>query len=407
MFFYVARQPILNRDKTLFAYELLFRDGMNNAFPNISADEATSKLVESSQFSSGIDDLTGGKLAFINFAEDAIINQLPTLLPNETVVVEVLETVTPNKNLVHALTTLKAKGYTIALDDFIYDEAWKLVFPHVDIIKIDIQISGLSEINELRRKLKDYSFKYLAEKVETYEEFQLGSTLGFDYFQGYFFSKPEVIQKRALNPSQLAFADLLFETSKLDMDVNKVCASIERDVGLSYKLLRFVNSSAFHRSRKIENLKQAIVFLGQQELQKLVAVIAAAQLSDNKPSELMRLSITRARFCEHLAVLYGRKDDAPKAFLTGLMSLIDAIMDDELKNILDRIPLSQDIYDALIDKRGVLAYLLALAVSYENANWARTAQIAKKLKISEAELPDLYLDATSWANAYSEFDEEE
>jgi len=405
MFYYVARQPILDRDKKLFAYELLFRDGLNNAFPQISADEATSKLVESSQFTSGIEDITGGKQAFINFAETAIINQLPTLLPNETVVVEVLETVTPNKALIEALSSIKDKGYTIALDDFVYDKSWDAVFPYIDIIKIDIQISGLAEINDLRRKLKDHNLKYLAEKVETYEEFQLGMQLGFDYFQGYFFSKPEVIQKRALNPSQMAFAELLFETSKIDMNVDRVCASLEHDLGLSYKLLRFVNSSAFHRSRKIENLKQAVVFLGQKELQKLVAVIAAAQLGDDKPSELMRLSITRARFCEHIITLAGKPEQGAKAFLTGLMSLIDAIMDDELASVLERIPLSDDIYSALIERRGLLAYVLALAVSFENADWQRAAQLSQKLKISEAELPDLYLDASVWANAYTGDDE--
>lgn len=405
MFFYVARQPILDRNKELFAYELLFRDGMNNAFPKISAQVATSKLVESSQFSSGIEDITGGKPAFINFAEEAIINQLPTLLPHETAVIEVLETATPNNQLLAALKLIKAKGYTIALDDFVYDDAWRTVIPLVDIIKVDIQISSPADINHMRLSLRDSPVKYLAEKVETYEEFQVALKMGFEYFQGYFFSKPEIIQKRALNPSQLAFAELLFETSKSDMDIDKVCGAIERDVGLTYKLLRFVNSAAFKRSRRIENLKQAVVFLGQAELQKLVAVIAAAQLSNDKPTELMRLSITRARFCQLVAELYGRKEDASKAFLTGLLSLMDAIMDDTLEHVLERIPLSDEIRNALLDKKGFLAYMLALSTAYENADWARVTTYCEKLKIDERKLPSLYYDATTWANAYANTDD--
>lgn len=405
MFFYVARQPILDRNKELFAYELLFRDGMNNAFPKISAQVATSKLVESSQFSSGIEDITGGKPAFINFAEEAIINQLPTLLPHETAVIEVLETATPNNQLLAALKLIKAKGYTIALDDFVYDDAWRAVIPLVDIIKVDIQISSPADINEMRLSLRDSAVKYLAEKVETYEEFQVALKMGFEFFQGYFFSKPEIIQKRALNPSQLAFAELLFETSKSDMDIDKVCGSIERDVGLTYKLLRFVNSAAFKRSRRIENLKQAVVFLGQAELQKLVAVIAAAQLSDDKPTELMRLSITRARFCQLIAELYGRKEEASKAFLTGLLSLMDAIMDDTLEHVLERIPLSDEIRNALLDKKGFLAYMLALSTAYENADWGRVTSYCEKLKIDERKLPSLYYDATTWANAYANSDD--
>ena len=221
MYFYAARQPILDRDKKLFAYELLFRDSLDNVFPNIDENEATSKLIEGSQL--GLDDITGGKPAFINFTLDTLQKRYATMLDKEQVVVEILETVQPGKRLLAIVKELKEQGYTLALDDYIYNPVWRHFYPYIDIIKVDFLNMEIEEIKQVIKDVAPYkNIKFLAEKVETHEQFQTAMDLGFEYFQGYFFSKPEVIQSKNLAPSQMTLAELLYETSKPEMDLKKI-----------------------------------------------------------------------------------------------------------------------------------------------------------------------------------------
>ena len=212
----------------------------------------------------------------------------------------------------------------LALDDYIHQGVWRHFYPFIDIIKIDFRSTAADTINEIKLALTDFPhIKLLAEKVETNEEFQLALDMGFSYFQGYFFSKPEMMQSKALAPAQMTLAELLYETSKADMDLNKITQVFQRDVHLSYKLLRYSNSAIFKRRTEIETIKQALVVLGQAELKKFLSLLFTSQISSDKPAELMRMSMTRARFAEGLAELHGKVDTA-KAFLTGLMSLMDA-----------------------------------------------------------------------------------
>ena len=239
MYFYAARQPILNRNKELFGYELLFRDSLENVFPSINEDEATSRLIEGSQLSLGLEEMTGDKPAFINFTLETLVKGYAKTLATNEVVVEILETVQPGKRLLAAVKELKELGYTIALDDYKHASVWRHFYPYVDIIKIDWLDTSLDEIKEIIQQTKDFpSIKFLAEKVETYEQFEQAMELGFEYFQGFFFAKPEVVQSKALAPSEMALAELLYETSNPEMDLKKVTQVFERDVNLSYKLLR-------------------------------------------------------------------------------------------------------------------------------------------------------------------------
>ena len=223
MYFYAARQPILDRNKELYAYELLFRDGLENAFPAIDGDEATSRMIEGSQFSFGLDDFLGDKPGFINFTLDTLLKKYPGMLPKEQVVVEILETVQPGKRLLAECQYLKQQGYMLALDDYVHQPVWRHFYPFIDIIKIDFRSTSTDTINEIKAAIADFNhIKLLAEKVETNEEFQLALDLGFSYFQGYFFSKPEMMQSKALSPAQMTLAELLYETSKADMDLSKI-----------------------------------------------------------------------------------------------------------------------------------------------------------------------------------------
>lgn len=398
MYFYAARQPILDRDKNLFAYELLFRDGLENVFPDIDGDEATSRMIAGSQFNFGLDDFLGDKLGFINFTLDTLLKKFPSMLPKEQVVVEILETVQPGKRLLAECQALKEQGYVIALDDYIHQPVWRHFYPYIDIIKIDFRSTTNEVIQDVIKATAAFpNIKLLAEKVETIEEFQLAMGMGFSYFQGYFFSKPEMLQSKALSPAQMTLAELLYETSKAEMDLAQITSIFERDVHLSYKLLRYSNSAVFKRRSEIETIKQALVVLGQLELKKFLSVLFTSQVSSEKPAELMRLAMTRAKFAEGIATLH-RKTDTAKAFLTGMMSLMDAILDEPMTSVMSKLPLSKDIKDALVDNEGLLAEYLGLVKCYEQAMWQAANVAIEKLGLDAKQLPDAYHEAVQWAN---------
>lgn len=398
MYFYAARQPILDRNKELYAYELLFRDGLENAFPDIDGDEATSRMVEGSQLSFGLDDFLGDKPGFINFTLDTLQKKYPSMLPKEQVVVEILETVQPGKRLLAECQQLKQQGYMLALDDYIHQPVWRHFYPFIDIIKIDFRSTSTDTIEEIKTAIAAFpQIKLLAEKVETNEEFQLALDMGFSYFQGYFFSKPEMMQSKALSPAQMTLAELLYETSKSDLDLGKITDVFQRDVHLSYKLLRYSNSAIFKRRAEIETIKQALVVLGQTELKKFLSLLFTAQISSDKPAELMRMSMTRARFAEGLAQLHGKVDTA-KAFLTGLMSLMDAILDEPIDSVMSKLPLAKEIKDALVEKKGVLADYIQLIQFYETANWQEANKAIQLIQLPAEQVPDAYHTAIQWAN---------
>ena len=397
MYFYAARQPILDVDKNLYAYELLFRDGVDNVFPGIDEDEATSRIIEGSQFNLGIEHLTGNKPAFINFTLDTILKNYPTMVPPASLVVEILETVQPGKKLLESVISLKEQGYVIALDDYEHKVVWRHFFPHIDLIKIDLRAMSFDEIEQVIEDISDFpDIKLLAEKVETQEEFEKCKEMGFQYFQGYFFSKPEMVKTKTLSPAQMTLAELLYETSTPEIDLPKITQIFERDINLSYKLLRYTNSAAFKRRAEISTIKQALVVLGKYELKKFLSLLFTASVSDEKPMELLNLAMVRARFCENLASLEGTADSS-MAFLTGMMSLIDAILDQSIETVMEQLPLSAEIKDALVNKQGVLAEYLSLALAYEQGDWEQELAIEEQLKLSGKQVPATYSNAINWA----------
>jgi EAL and modified HD-GYP domain-containing signal transduction protein len=399
MNFYAARQPILDKSKKLFAYELLFRDGINNVFPNIDGDEATSKMIEASQFTMGIGEFTGSKPAFINFTLQTLSQGYPEMLTPDEVVVEILETIKPGKKLLALCKDLYKKGYTLALDDYKHQSVWVHFYPYIKIIKIDIRQSRLDEIKEVLIAVKDYPhIKMLAEKVETYEEYNQMLQLGFDYFQGYFFAKPEMIKTKSLSPSQIAMAELLYETSKTELDLNSITNVFQRDVSLSYKLLRYANSAIFKRRSEISTIKQALVILGSGELKRFIGIMFAVTANPDKPSELINLAMTRAKFCELVAQDIRSQLDISIAFLTGLLSMIDAILDEEMETVLDKLPLSKDIKDPLLTKKGVMAALIKLVEFIEQADWDKTTLVMEKLKLDKDKVVEHYSQAVAWAD---------
>lgn len=398
MYLYAARQPILDRNKALYAYELLFRDGVKNAFPDIDGDTATTSLISGSFLGFSLDELLGDKPGFINFTLETLRKKYPALLPRQQIVVEILESETPDNVLLQECQQLKQQGYTLALDDYAHALPWQAFYPFIDIIKIDFRTTTTSTITQIKQAIADFPhIRLLAEKVETQEEYQQALDMGFSYFQGYFFSRPEMLQKKALAPTPSTLTELLYESSKADAEINKLVKLFERDVNLSYKLLRYSNSAAFRRKSEISTLRQALVTLGLPELRKFLSLLYTLQLNNKKPAILTHLSLNRAKFAEELAKIHGETDSS-KAFLTGLLSLIDALLDQPMEDVMKTLPLATEIKQALINHTGILADYLKLIKLYESARWAESCEISAQLKLPIVQVSDAYFTAVQWAN---------
>lgn len=398
---FIARQPIFDSQKKLYGYELLFRTGTSNGFPDIDGDIATTSLLSSTFFTIGIEKMAAGKLAFINFTEELIVRRIPQLFPNERLVVELLEDVNPVSEVMASCRELKEGGYLFALDDFVYAPQFDELLTLADIVKIDFRLTPMNTIKEAVSKLKPFSCRLLAEKVETYQEFEQALALGFDYFQGYFFAKPEVLQNRELSPSQLTTLQLLGEMSRPDweFDIQVLEKYVAQDISITYKLLNYINSAHFGRLQPISSIAQAISFLGEQSFRMFVSLIATSQLAKNKPEELFKSAITRAKLLELVGSECGR--DSGEMFLLGLFSLLDAMLDRNLAAILGKMPLSPGINSALCEKSGELYPYLRLVETFEQGNWVKFQLTLKKIGLGEEKMNDFYQEAISWSNAFA------
>jgi EAL and modified HD-GYP domain-containing signal transduction protein len=397
---YVARQPIFNKNKKLYGYELLFRDGLSNAFPDIDGDTATSKLLSNSFFSIGMNQLTSGKTAFINFPQSLLLNKVPMMFPSEKMTVEILENVDPNEQVISACTDIAKAGYSLALDDFVFKNELQPLIELADIIKIDFMLTPIDEIQKIVNQFKCNNIKLLAEKIETYEDFEKALSMGFMYFQGYFFSKPEIISGQEIAPAKITLLQIVGEANKKDCSFDKLEKLINRDVSISYKLLRYINSAFFKRACEISTIKHAIVLLGEMEIKRFISMVATAELASDKPEELVRTSIIRARFCELVGLHSRNGADISELFLMGLFSLIDAMLDNNMEDIMQTLPLSKNIKQALLEEKGDLADYLKLVSSYESANWETFSSIISKINIDEKKFPEFYQDAVNWADSY-------
>lgn len=399
MFSYIARQAILDKNKELYSYELLFRDGEQNCFPDISPDEATSKILTDSHLDLGLEDITAGKLAFINFHQDTLLHRFPTSLDPKKVVIEVVETVKPTAELIQACKNIKELGYTIALDDHDFDPKWDPLLPYTDIIKVDIVECDPQILIDNIGKYVGSKIKLVAEKIETIEDFEKYRDMGFDYFQGYFFTRPEIIKQKKLPTSKLSLIELISASSSVEFDIGRVSSIIERDVSLSYKLLRFINNPLVNTSHEISNLRHALNYMGQIEVKKFIALLALANLGDSKPVELIHLSLVRAKFCELIGQAKSLSNNPPTGFLVGLFSLLDALLDQPMQDIVEKLPIGEDIKAALCGDENELRQFLALIKAFESGYWKGVANISKQLSLDLKMTQAFYNESLKWGIA--------
>jgi EAL and modified HD-GYP domain-containing signal transduction protein len=400
---YVARQPVFNRRKKIFGYELLFRDETARYVPEINGDVATSTVLGNSFFTIGMDNLLNGKKSFINFTQNLLLKKVPLLLPREGMVVEILESVEPTPELVQACREMSQKGCIIALDDFEYKPELDPLIELADILKFDFRLTDPRVIEKYLTKIpRRKGLSLLAEKVETHDEFKIAKEMGFDYFQGFFFCKPELVKGKDISGSQLNLLQIMAEVNKPDFNFINLEKLIAPDVNLSFKLLRYINSAFFAKAKDISSIQQALVYMGEMEIRRFVSLIAMTNLAKGKPEELIRASCIRGKFCEMLGSLTTVPGLASELFTLGMFSLIDAILDQPMDKLMDELPLSSRLKNALVHRKGELVGFLALAEYYEQAIWPFVSKLATALNIAETHLPSLYLQACEWANTVSE-----
>lgn len=388
---FVARQPIFDRQENVYAYELLYRGNNTHKADFTDGNVATAELVINSFIEFGIEQITGGKLAFINLTREFITGEIPMPLAPANVVLEILEDIEADPESLRGAQALVDRGFTLALDDFMLNDKNSALVPYASIVKVDVMAMSRDDLVDEVLRLRDYPVKLLAEKVETPDDYEFCKMLGFDYFQGYFFSKPVVIAGRGLQPNQLSLLEIIGKLQAPDCDIRELEEIIRHDVGISFKLLKIINSAYFSLPKRVESVQHALVLLGMEALKNWITLIGFSMV-ENKPDELIIQSLVRARMCEALAGDLGCKSDA--AFTVGLFSMLDAMMDLPLAELLANLPLADDIKAALLHRNGKLGELLSAVEGYEKGDWSHMSDI-QPLAV---DVSAIYLDAVTLAN---------
>jgi len=389
---FVGRQAIYDLKLNTYAYELLFRDGESNAANIADGNTATSQVINNAFLVIGLEQIVQHHFAFINLTREFLLGEIPFPLPPGRVILEVLENIAIDDELVASLKDFKNKGYIIALDDFVLSEESSVLVPFADIIKIDLMALSQNEVIEHVDALKKYNVKLLAEKVETKQEFELCKELGFDYFQGYYFSKPDIVAGKQLSPNRISLLEMIATLQNDECSFEELDTIISKDIAISYKLLRIINSSFYSLARPVASIQTALVVLGLKALRNWVTVIGLSQI-DDKPKELVNNSLVRAKMCELLAL--ELHCDKSSAFTVGLFSMLDVLMDQPLKDLLEKLPLADEIIDALTGYNGVLGELLAMVVAYENNNWEELEKVAT---VPVHTLRQSFIDSIEWSS---------
>lgn len=387
--FLIGRQQILDSKLNTFAYEILFRGKDFDLSIQESAASATKQVITDTILEIGLNELVGPHLAFINFTAQNLLEKTPLDLPKDRIVVEVLENVTVDQDILRNLRELSSKGYTIALDDFELTEQWLPLLEFVDIIKLDIMAHSLEETRQLIEKLKPYRLKLLAEKVETHEEFEQLKAWGCELFQGFFFSKPNVIEGKRLGVSQTATIQLLAAINNPDVTFQEVGRIISQDVTMSYKLLHFINSTSFTLVNKINSIQHAIAYMGLKEIRRWVNILALSSMS-SKPPAVLQTILVRAKMCELLAIEI--KQNPESYFLMGMLSGLDSILDLPLERALTQLPLSNTLANAILHKSGQDGEALQYVLDYERWEIGQSTFA----NIEPQRIAAIYLECIQW-----------
>ncbi|MFW6348898.1 MAG: EAL and HDOD domain-containing protein [Thiohalospira sp.] len=394
--YFIARQPIYDPHQRVRGYELLARSNGQDNTNNLPGERATASVFVNAFTEIGLDGLVGEHPAWINLTRDFVGNDLLAGLPRRRIVLELLEDMEIDRPLLNQVQRLKGAGSRIALDDFLYRPELEPLIELADVVKVDIRLLDWEGVREHAERLQDYGVTLLAEKVETPEEFSVCQELGFHLYQGFFFCRPKLIQGRRMPANRSVVLQLLSALENPDAGIGELERIIRNDLALSYRLLRYLNSAAFMLTHRIESVRRAIVILGMDQIRHWARILALSHV-DDKPSELLRVALIRARMCELQALHEGLEEEADTYFTTGLFSTLDALLDMTLEEIVASLPLSERVANALLHHQGELGRSLACIIHYERAEWECVTEGCNW----QPRLKDDYLDAIAWADQLS------
>ena len=361
---YVGRQPIFDRHSNVFGYELLYRRSMNNFYEGVDGNQATRDLIYNAFFVMQIDDLTEGKVGFINFTDAMVRDLVPEILPKEQLVIEILENSIVDHDLIQACKSLKEKGYILALDDFVLNPSFEPLLELVDIIKIEFPNVSLETQRNLINKYK-HKIKFLAERLETREEYNVALQMGYDYFQGFFFSKPVIYKQNDIGVLNTSILNIIHQLRTLDPDYDRIAQAVELDVGLSYKVIRLSNTISFGARYSIRSVRQALVRIGILELRRWFNVLLLKDLQQVENHELIKQSLVRAHLMENLAQYCEAKEQSLDYLLTGMFSSIDVLLSKPMEEVLMGMPLVDTVKAVLLGEENDLKHVLDFVKRYE------------------------------------------
>lgn len=393
---YLARQPIVDGNHQLIAYELLFRDTAHAQTARIDdAAAASLDIISNTLCNMGTDWLLKGKLAFINMDAALLLSDFPSLLPADKVVVEVLETVPATAEIIERISSLKQAGFRIALDDYDYTPERADLLALANYVKVDVLTSPSESILATLQAARRAGAKVVAEKVEQREQFEQSKKLGFDYFQGYYFARPENISGKVINPTQATVIQLI-DKVRQEAEIKEIEVGFKRDVALTFKLLRYINSAGFGLTCEIQSIRHAVSILGYQPLYKWLTLLLATASPSPMAPVLTRTAVTRGRLCELLGAFNLPKGEQDNLFITGVFSLLDALLETPMEQVLERIAIPAGVADALLTRSGLYGPILDLAIACETGEVDRIDALAESLLLSPEQVNQCHLEALAW-----------
>lgn len=395
---FVARQPIFDKNSRTLAYELLYRsNSKNNCYDGDDADKATLEVIRNSYFIIGIDKVAGGKKVFINFTENLLNLDIISFMPPKTTVIEILESVEPSEELEEKCLNIKNKGYKIALDDFVFSSKYINLIKYANLIKVDFKKSKLHKNKKVMKKIREMGIKLIAEKLETAEDYKEAVDNCYDYFQGYYFCKPSILSSKEVPEYKLNYLKILREINSDSINLDRLEEIIKKDLSISFKLLKYINSAGFYLRGKVTSMKQALALLGEKEVLKWLYMNCIKAIGSDTPDEMVNYSLIRAKFAELTAEKAGLPDESFYAYLTGLLSMMDSILCTPLNKILDDIFVPDEVKEVLCgSSKSKLRAIFNLIISYEKAEWDKVELYSKILNVDSRHIPDLYVESIKW-----------
>lgn len=405
--YFLGRQPILDRDQQIIGFELLFRSAESLLSANISDSfQASASVIVSALTDFGTKEVLGRHKGFFNVSLDMLMNDTLELLPKEQVVIELLETIEINADVIKRCRDLKKLGFTLALDDHEYSAAYEPLYPLIDIVKLDVLQNSCASLSEALMPLKRWPLTFLAEKVETAEQYSFCSAHGFELFQGYYFAHPVVLKQNRVDIAQLTLTKLLDQVLR-DVELREIEETFKQNPNLTYNLLRLVNSVAIGLRERIKTLRHALMVLGLQQLKRWIMLALFASKSVHGVfSPLLVIAATRGKLMELLVkkqpALIVDPDFSDRAFMTGVLSLVDSLFEVSMEEMVRQLNLADDIRQALITREGPLGMILQLTEKLEQAEFAGADLLLKQTDIHLDHLLRAQMETINWTNSLTD-----